>query len=1126
MAESTGTTFGDVFHWADENKDNVVASTLVLPDNGWITGINLYSVRGYEETTYGRLCIWNNNSGLRFASPQQTWTAVRAGREAAVPGLRMAGGDIFLFGFWRHPKHKAEWALTRNGKNHGVQTHLSPLSPPDPFNFYVSYEHAITGHVHWVRNEKPLKGAWRGPTPSGQTAQADPVFSGTLPHAGDGTVAVQSAHVSIRNGEAHVEVHAGDEHKHIAFAREGDVEAEVGPGYVYARAGGSSASVRSRSVSVARATQSVRVAGDSGFDYSARVQVTIRRVSDNAKVYEGGFEPTAQENAQGYFVRTFGANLVAGVQYYAVFRHQDSWGLWADVSSATTFVVNPGPDLTAGSPSGRITSTSGYVYRATHTHPAGLSVDAVHAEVFDETGAVKLYDSGVKALAAAVAPGGTISLSSAFHAALVPGRKHQWRMRARDTSGGWGPWLAPKVPFYANRKPYAPGALSPSGGRATAATTLKCSVGDPDGDGITAAQVDLYNATSGAKVWAAPKAMAISADGKTATYDAAADMVLGTLYKFQARASDGTVFGDWSGFAQFLYAQVPTVTLRSPKEGGFVNLVAQPSAEYDPAAVSSFWTEIGRDATSRIDRVADGDAAFGTVSWRATTPGNPNHVFQSGFMPVDATKHFFFAGELKTFSGNPASTLRLACFDAAGTRLGEVVPSSVRQLSAAAPETFWERYGGEVWFAGATAAHRFPAGTTRVNVEWLPSATAGAAGVVGLDAVFFAQADTKDGAEWLKVQPLYGFFDGDTQSFGPADDRTWDGAVGNSPSRGPAVLTAPSTHVEIAYSSSSAGATATKSDDRILVERWSGTAWQKVYETQYAGVGGARTTIPIPTSHVRNEGRYRATVWCRDSNSPSLEGQSGTVEFDVIYDGPPELPIVQIAGNPDDATIVATHQKTTLDPLEFAGLEIQVVGPDGTVVTHYDTNPDSDAFVVHFPESGAEYTIRLRQVRIVGNEQVESRWTEAKASVDYFPVFFLKSASDPARLNVAFYVMSNKLPDYKPVRDVKPYRTWESKKPKHAVGKARYDEGSVTVTLFDAPEFGRSAEQKLAMIAAMEEEMGALCLLGHKPASKRFVMLADGPSHGLSDAHDYEIDVGYRETVWEEDAIERGESLG
>lgn len=1114
-------------------SDTLVLQTYIMPDNGWIIKYAIHA-GGLGVTSSVQHVFYNYaQRALIWKSDHEAWLPGRAWHEAATPAIPLARSTVFYGGFFRDLNLPVEWSIqTTAGLFHTAQN-ATGSEPPEISSPGVTYPYALTSYIEWVRNEAPLKGAWRQGSPSGTLSRVDPTYSGTLPHPGTSSQAIVSG--SINPGyQGDAVILPGN--RSISFAGVDDNAAVAGPRGVFATVPPPSPGKRHKGKkghtvminALEAANLTIRAAADDQYDYTTRIQLTIYDYTNPfapTTAYDQQFEPTDQEIAQGYFSRQ-AVNLTPGRTYYAYFRHMDYWGIWSPWSDAAGFTVEPAPDppATALSPVGKVASGIDFPYRATYTHPNNYQAIKVQVEIYNETGSVLLYASPEIAINA-VNRGGSVQVNHSQVTAtpLIAGRGYTFRMRIQDNAPTpkWGGWST-KFPFSINAVPYIPSNLSPSGARGTSQLTLIASVNDPDRDLIQQVKYELYQVSNGALIRSGN--MIVAADGRTATFDLRTVTPLpvtdNTAYMWRAQAYDGLQWSDWSGYAQFIYQQVPAITLVAPKWGGVINPIAQPSAEYDPAIVGAWWEDMNADGSNYINRVTDGDAAVGKSAWEAVTSGKVDFYRRSPLIQVDPTKPRALLAEFRTKIGTPKVLFRLACYDNSGTFLSYVVPSSDGALNSTQPTASFSRYGGIVGPNGnANFAKQYPANTASVRIEVYPSAVAGQAGTVRFDAFFFPEIPTASDANWLLVRGMYGYIDPDVPYYSQKSDRSWDGAIGNSQSRGAAIMDQPSSYFEFTYSSPASRA---KSDDRIELQKWSGKEWGLVYSNVYAGVGGNRTVIPLPTSAVTNEGRYRLRVFAKDSFG--LEGVSEWVEFDVDYEGPNQLAILQASPDPASATITLNHVASDLDPLQFVRKEVQRIHPDGTIIHYVDNDPTNTTFIDHFPESGTEYVYRIRQIQLLGTQQVEGRWSTVRASVDYFPVFFLKSVKDPERYRVSFYILWSAKPTSKPVRNVALYEVWGSEVPKYALSPQNYEQGTLSMALFDSPEFTQGQDEKLALMEEMLDDMGIMCLLTHKPTKRRFVQITEGPELSINDTEDYVLPIAWSEAFYLEDYYEREEA--
>lgn len=297
MAEIIGYQTWDDHRAGGRNNDNVIGDYRKhIPSNGWVTSLAVHA-GGSDATTHAQLCLWQYDDGkLLFASPQQTWVPGREWKSASVPGgVRVEDGSRIRMGFWRHPEEPAEWGTRSIDEEHARMNYTAQIAPPDPFNPYAHFQGALAGYITFVRNEAPLKGVWRDPTPLGPTADTAPELSGTLPHVGFGVTAVLAGHVHVDTGTQEVDVRWDDPQRpNLGYALEVDVDAARGPGGIYEEVYSDHIYVSAREATVRIGTQGEEL----GLDYSTRVQVEIYNTTTGVTVTPA-FEPTAEENAQG-----------------------------------------------------------------------------------------------------------------------------------------------------------------------------------------------------------------------------------------------------------------------------------------------------------------------------------------------------------------------------------------------------------------------------------------------------------------------------------------------------------------------------------------------------------------------------------------------------------------------------------------------------------------------------------------------------------------------------------------------------------------------------------------------------------------------------------------------------------
>lgn len=841
----------------------------------------------------------------------------------------------------------------------------------------------------------------------------------------------------------------------------------------------------------------------------AQIHLQIYRDDTGAAVYDTEFEPTPEEQAQGYFSRA-PVTLDPLLTYKTKFRLKDNFNQYSIFSQEITFTVSVGPDppvLTA--PLGKINIDSGIYYQGTYSHPNALSANAVQVEVRDAGGSAILATT---TLSVTIANGGTWSIGPD----TAPwATRYAWRARAQDTAGAWSPWSLLRA-FWTNSPPNVPTSLSPAEGAVTSSRLFACSVSDFDGDPITAAQIELVRVSTGAVVAGYPKQMTVASNGTSASFTApTADMTLGTQYRYRCRATDGfpSGYGGWTNYVTFLYQVVPDVALLTPSGTQRRNLVEEPSAEY---AESGYWTDLNETASDFIERIGDGDVDFGLYCWRGVASATSTNARRGAFHTVDATKPWLLQAGFKKESGTAASYLKLLCYDASDVLLGTLFPSSIAACFNADVARSWETYGGIVWPVGSATFPAFPSGTTKVQIEIVPSLNSAA--VVRYDSVSFEQVPLYSAADWLVEQPFFGYMDGDAPSATVEDGYQWVGVIGSSESVGLNVLTVPSTPLVISYSSSGGFL---KAQDRLTIESWDNDeqAWSLANTPTWAST--ARTVIPLPSGVVRNENRYRVLVEAQDTNGGI--GSSGYVELDARYEGPSQLNILVATPNTARASIDLVFETPDLPSIEFGGVEIMVRATDGSesgVIVAFLGSVTSTAYSYLFPVSGKEYELSVRQIRNVGGDQVEGRWTRVRVACDYSPYSFLKNADNPEEF-VAFRYLATTMPA--PEHDAlsASFMPLGSEEPIRFVGEMRSHTDTTLIPLFPDDAIALP-EERYEVLKRIVKERPQVCLLTQFPEPEKvFVDIVGKVKMGKNPPTIKAVEFGWEKTFHTEDFYER-----
>lgn len=775
------------------------------------------------------------------------------------------------------------------------------------------------------------------------------------------------------------------------------------------------------------------------------------------------------------------------------------------------------------SPSGKLNAISGYSYSGIYSHPASIAANAIHIQVYNAAGTELLYDSGT--IAKTIAHGASWS-EPEWHGDLAWGTHYSWRAQVRDANNSWGPWSSLKA-FHTNAPPYSPTNLTPGQNATVGLVTLRCSVSDPDGDTITAVEAELFDVTEDEAVAGYPANMVVS--GNTAALTVTGDLVLNNTYQWRARASDGLNFGSFSGWETFSYWPAPVLDLVGPRAGGPSNLVEEPSAEYSP---SGYWTEVNQTASDFIERISDGDAAFGAACWLGTASPTSENGYLGDFEAVDATKPYLAYVHLKrgALTDESATHFIVHCYDGSGVLLGDVYPSSLRGAEGVSVETRWLPYGGIIWPAGDASSPDFPVGTTQVRLEVIPSLEVES--LVRFDAFYFDEVPLVSTLDWSYAQSWQGYFDGDTQGFDRsigAPGYSWAGTPGNSKSTGISVLWQPGPYVVFAYSHPTGRP---KTADRLIVRQKVGASYQQIYDSGWQGttaVPEVRTAIPIPAGLLKNEGRYDLKVMARD-NAPvtPVEGESFYIPFDVRYDGPAELPILVAEADPVRAETRLVFGQTALSPVAFGGVEIAVGDATGDPATAEKatvaliTDPLTTEFFYSFPISGEPQGYYVRQVENRGPEQVQSRWIRVVVTADYGGRFFIKNAQDPRNLWLDFEPLRRALPSWEEVSAQEFLRTWGQQTPTELLGEAKEASGTLEVPFYDDATFSQSALMRFEILREIVERRGTVCLLLQLPARKEFVALEGGVSLGVDDLLKNSASLSWRRVDYEEGIYARG----
>lgn len=856
-------------------------------------------------------------------------------------------------------------------------------------------------------------------------------------------------------------------------------------------------------------------ASEEGLDYTSEVHLQVWRPDTGAMAYDSLFATTQTEKNNDNFSRA-PVTLTQGVTYRAKYRHRDSWGVysgWSTEIQFTTASIPNTPDI--ATPSGKINQVSGETYSFPYSHPNGIDAVMLHWQIWNAQGTTKLFDTGQYSIANVVS-GSTISTpSSTIHATnLAWGTAYKVRVGVKDANGNWSPW-SPFENFHTNSQPGPPTNLAPADDLVSLERTFTARASDPNGDTIQSIQAQLVNVDTNAVVAGYPKEMTVApSTGEGSLTAPETDFSANTNYKWRARASDllGGGYGPWSDYAFFRYASVPAVSIRGPKEPR-TNLIPQPSFEYE--SVTAWWSETARTATDYIDRVADGNAAYGVTSLRAVTSATGDNKYRTPLLSVDATKPYLASMEMRKESGVSSSLFGVLCYDSAGLYLGVVTPNSIAEANNLDAPSTWTRYGGIVWPAGSANAPSFFTGTTQIQLEWRPSLNSEC--VVRGDAFHWEQLPVFGAVAWSEVQNWFGFQDVDSTE--NIDDgkpsNYWQGDIGDSPQTILPALVAPSTTMRISYSSPSGAA---KKDDRVVIQQWRGDRWFQILDTGYRA--SSSIAVPIPSGYFKNGERYRVQVIVRDTGD--VVGTSAWVRLDVRYVGPPELNIISSEVDAVRGELKMQFNPSNLPAEEYAGIEVAREAADGSEpleIFQIIRDPNQTEAIYDRPVSGKVYYLRVRQVKVVGSDQVEGRWSTAILTVSY-PNWFLKTTDENQPRILPFTVYAQDGYSVEDSGEFNSYRPWKSSRKVHMGQSSNDGISNLVVRVWEDEEEDAKAE-KLKILEYIRVHKPTLVLLGQRPAERRFVqplrvLRSSDPLPGFVSAT-----IEIEDTFYSENALER-----
>lgn len=847
-------------------------------------------------------------------------------------------------------------------------------------------------------------------------------------------------------------------------------------------------------------------AREGGRDHTEVVQVQIRNTDQGTVSYNRSFTTTQRERNLGRWSRRLFSHE-AGRSYRARTRHRDSFGLWSVWSEWTPYTASRGPSRPRNlRPAGEKVDTREPRLSGNYFHPEEVRIDSLRVQILSENRTV-LQDSGWKSTSGE-------SFDATFEdlgfESLPWGVRRLWRARVRDVNGLTSDW-SPLAAFRTNSAPRSPSDLRPSDGDFTARANLSARVRDPDGDDLQWVRFEIYDDTNDEHVHTAFQVDGPFPSGSVVTHDFSGDLTLGRAYRWRAWTFDGTLVSERSSWEEFVFDEVPVVEWVSPQRRR-TNLARQPRAVYDPVStgVEEAWQYVGVNGDTRtIERTDDGDAPVGSEGWcwiARNANDDTGYRTQSERRPVDPSLPGYLTAWMRVESGEPSVFFRLECYDSAGERTGSVYPGAGVILRGETPEPVWTRYGGLI------RPEDWPEGTAEAEIRLFPNAGGNAA----LDSELRFDRFT-----WHLGLPLgaglasdrwYRYFDGNYEGYGEEDTYFWTGREGESVSVGIPVLDSPASE---ATATISYEANAPKARDRLFIERWTGSDYKRVWDTGLVDDDPERTVFGLPAGVVQNEGHYRMAIFAEDVNGQV--SNTGLLRFDVYYLGPPELFVTNIAASESRAELAIEWTESDLGPLEFVRYEVVLDDGFEEILVAEIAKPEESELIYPYPVSGREYEVRVRQVAVVGPEEMESEWRGGVETVEYAD-WHLKDLEDPEDLSIAFPAWAEDEFTTDHQADTQGFRPRGSTLPVYYPGERRQQVGSVTVRIMEGLEARDTAERLLAL---HEKRRGAVLL--SPDGRKRFVDLGN-PREQESDLPWHRVfEVSFEETDYIEDVRERRE---
>ncbi len=334
-------------------------------------------------------------------------------------------------------------------------------------------------------------------------------------------------------------------------------------------------------------------------------QVIVRRVSDNAIVYNPGIVTTTTTERSNLRSSTTFTLPAWDVQYRWYERHRDRSGAWSDYASVLVKAVSGASVAKPSSPAGRITNranpgTISAVYRNT----GGVNAKMWQVGLFSEQG--QLIDSSpVFEPVGGIAPNGVLTTSWAAtgFGTLPDNTEFQIRVRALATSAeGWSSWSIGSI-IITNAIPNTPTLYGPNADARSTLPGLSFYGTDPDqvSSSLTGT-IELYqeDGTTLIATVAAPwNAVSTNPNVFTLSQAGLQAIVPGYgVYKWRARTHDGYEYSAWSPLWTLNYQPVPSVTITSP--AGPTVTTMSPTITWDAPAQESWTVVLSRESGENV----------------------------------------------------------------------------------------------------------------------------------------------------------------------------------------------------------------------------------------------------------------------------------------------------------------------------------------------------------------------------------------------------------------------------------------------------------------------------------------------------------------------------------------------